>query len=190
MKNNPILFLVPLGIILAVLAIIYGGIMPYSKSSAYISGLKQVSSMRSTEEFKTTFGKTLNHPSPIGQEEITKYLASDISGIVEQSSQEDVSRDLAQFIVPYLFRDNVRHLLAGGQIHAILWQKYKKQDDYLKAVDYFNQAYALAPKLPPVLYGLLQLYQAQGDRVNRKRIGEEILKYWPDDENVKKLLAS
>jgi len=33
---------------------------------------------------------------------------------------------------------------------------------------------------------MFDLYQRKGDKENMKKIGEKILKYWPDDENIKK----
>jgi hypothetical protein len=188
MKQTWIYIIVPIGVVLAVLSIIFGGIMPIQKSSLYISGLEQVPNMHSTQEFKDTFGKALNYPSPIGGEEVTKYLTSDILGVVSQNNNEAVDRDLVNFIEPYIEQDDNRHLIAMGEVYGTMWSKFHKEDDYNKSIDYYLKAYAIAPKLPPVLYGLLGLYRARGDAANMQKIGAEILKYW-DDPSVKAALG-
>ena len=140
MKQTWIYVLVPVGIILAVLSIVFGGIMPIQKSSMYISGLKQVPGMRSTQEFKDVFTVALNYPSPIGQEEVSKYLQSDILGIISQNKNEDVDRDLVTFIEPYAYKDNARHLIAMGEMYGTLWNNFRKETDFKKSVDYYLKA--------------------------------------------------
>jgi len=188
MKQTWIYVLVPVGIILAVLSIVFGGIMPIEKSSLYISGLKQVSGMRSTQEFKNTFATALNYPSPIGQEEVSKYLQSDILGIISQNKNEPVGRDLVTFMEPYISEDNARHLIAMGEMYGTLWNNFRKETDFQKAVGYYLKAYAIGPKLPPILYGIFSLYRAHGDMAQMKKFGNEILGYWPDDTNIKNAL--
>lgn len=186
-KQTAIYIAVPVGVILAILSIIFGGIMPIQKSSLYISGLQQVPGMRSTEEFRETFGKALNYPSPIGQEEVVKYLESDILGIISQNNNEAVDRDLVNFIEPHVFKDNTRHLIAMGEMYGTIWSRFHKEDDYKKALDYYLKGYAIAPKLPPLLYSMFNLYRAHGDATNMNKIGQQILGYW-DDPSVKSAL--
>lgn len=188
MKQTLIYILVPVGVILAVLSIVFGGIMPIQKSSMYISGLEQVPNIHSTQEFKNIFGAALNYPSPVGQEEISKYLQSDILGIISQNKNEAVDRDLVNFIEPYALQDNVRHVLAMGEMYGTLWNNFRKESDFQTAVNYYLKAYAIGPKLPPVLYGLLSLYRAHGDAAQMQKIGKEILSYW-DDPSVKAVLG-
>lgn len=187
-KQTIIYISVPVGIILAVLSIIFGGIMPIQKSSLYISGLEQVPNMHSTQEFKDTFKPALDYPSPIGQEEVAKYLESDILGIISNNANEAVDRDLVTFIEPYAMQDNTRHLIAMGEMYGTLWSKFHKESDYQTSVSYYMKAYAIGPKLPPVLYSLLSLYRAHGDAANFEKTGQEILGYW-DDPSVKAALG-
>ena len=189
MTRQTIIYIVsPVGIILAVLSIIFGGIMPIQKSSMYISGLQQVPNMHSTEDFKNTFKPALEYPSPVGQEEVAKYLESDILGIISNNNNEAVDRDLVTFIEPYAFKDNTRHLIAMGEMYGTLWSKFRKESDYQAAIDYYMKAYAIGPKLPPVLYSLFSLYRAHGDTANMQKIGQQILSYW-DDPSVKAVLG-
>lgn len=183
-RQTIIYIVVPVGVILAVLSVIFGGIMPIQKSSMYISGLQQVPNMHSTQEFKDTFRPALEYPSPVGQEEIAKYMESDVLGIISSNNNEDVDRDVVTFIEPYAFQDNTRHLIAMGEMYGTMWSKFHKESDYNKAIEYYNKARSIGPKLPPVLYGLFSLYRAHGDTADMQKIGQEILGYW-DDPSIK-----
>ena len=188
MKETLIYLGILVGILLGIASIIFGSYMPYAKSDLYISGLKSTGNVKSTTDFENLFRPALDYPSPVGQEEVVKYLGSDILGILNQNSSEAVDRELVNFMEPYMFKDNVRHLLTLAQDYSILWNKFHKADDYKKAVDYYLQAYAIGPKLPPVLYNLLQIYNAGGDKEGVLKIGNEILSYW-DDQSVSNFLS-
>lgn len=179
-------------IILAVLLIVFGAILPWKKSQLYINTLTDMQSGRSytTEQFKDRTGKVINFYSPIGQEEVVKFLSSEILIVVYQKGfSEQASRFLVGYMDKYLFKNNVRHLLMNGDLHKILWINFGNEEDFKKAEEYFKKAYEIGPNLPPVLYDLFELYRFKGDGENMKKIGEEILKYWPDDEGVSKLLG-
>jgi tetratricopeptide (TPR) repeat protein len=122
---------------------------------------------------------------------VAKFLANDIMQFISQKNQpEAVSRILVNYIEPYMLQNDIRHLLASGQMYAILWGNYGKAEDFKKAEDYFNKAYRIGPNLPPVLYSMLNLYQMKGDVQKMKEIGGEILKYWPDEKNVAELIGN
>ena len=77
-----------------------------------------------------------------------------------------------------------------GQMHGVIWEKYgRKEEDFQKAEEYWQKAFAIGPKLPPVLYGMLNLYQAKSDQEKIKEISEIIIQYWPEDEKIKLLLS-
>jgi len=67
---------------------------------------------------------------------------------------------------------------------------YHRLNDFKKAEDYFNRAYQIGSKLPPVLYSLIDLYARKGDVQKVKEIGQIILKYWPDDKNISDMVKS
>jgi len=54
-----------------------------------------------------------------------------------------------------------------------------------KTEDYYLKAYAIGPKLPPVLYGLADLYASNGDVAKFKPVAEAILANWPDDKQMR-----
>ena len=182
-------FIIVAIIILAVLSIVFGSYLPLVKSRRFISALRSVSSIRTIDQFKGNFDQAFKFYSPVGDEEIAKFLSSNILQIISQENQsEAVSRVLVAYIEPYLFQDNVRHLIVAGQMYEILWGKYGREEDFQKAENYFQKAFTIGPKLPPVLYGMLNFYQMKGDTPKVKEISEIILQYWPDDETVKKII--
>ena len=173
----------------AVASIIMGAYMPWGKATGYIAALRNLSNVHSMDEFKIDFDQPLNYYSPVGDEEVVKFLSNDILQLVNQKGQpEPVARALVGYIETRLFQDNVRHLLTGAQMHAILWAKYHDDADYKIAEQYYLKALDIGPRLPPVLYGLMDLYRMKGDKANMERIANIIVGYWPSDESVQALL--
>ena len=56
--------------------------------------------------------------------------------------------------------------------------------------NFFLEARAIGPNLPPVLYGLLQFYAAAGRADKMLEVGKTILQYWPDDQGVQKVVTA
>ncbi len=178
-------------IILAVLSIVFGAVLPWGKSQLYIDALTDMQSGKTytTEQFESKMGNIFDFYSPIGQEEIVKFFGSDILSVVSQRDfPESASQFLVGYIEKYLFKNNVRHLIIGGVSYKYLWHRFGSEEDFKKSEEYFKKAQSIGPKLPPVLYDLFELYRLRGDSENIKKIGEEILKYWPGDENVKSII--
>lgn len=182
-------FIIVVGIILAILSIVFGSFLPLAKSQRYISALGSASSVKTLDEFKANFDRVFKFYSPVGDEETAKFLSSDIlNSVVQKEQSEAVSRALISYIEPYMMKNNVRHLMVLGQMYSILWQKSGREDDFIKSEDYYRGALIIGPKLPPVLYSLFDLYQAKGDKEKAKEIGETILRYWPEEEKVRKAI--
>lgn len=179
-------------IILSVIGIYFGAYAPWAKAQAYIDALKTVSGgkVQSLGDYLGAYDKAVKMYSPIGDEEITKFLSNDIMNIVvKQNQSEEVTRTLVDYVEPLLFKNNVRHLLAGGQMHFVLWKRFNKEEDYQKAEGYYISARAIGPKLPPVLYELLSLYKEKGDSGKAKEVAGTILSLWPDDTEVRAFLS-
>lgn len=179
-------------ILAAAASIYFAALTPLTKAESYIHALRTIPSIGSVDEFKQVFDVPLSFPSPIGQEEVVKYIASNIQEITAQPNQpEGVMRALASYIEPYIFQNDVRHLIVMAQIYYTLWTNYGRKDaDFEKAVEYFQKVRAIGPKLPPALYSLFDLYREHGDAEEARSIAEDILKLWPSDKEVQKFLAS
>ena len=179
--------IIPILIIVAASALYFGSILPLAKSRRFVAALNSMSSVKTLDEFKNHFDDVFNFYSPVGAEEISKFLGNNIISMISAKEQsENVSRYLVEYVGQHLFKDNVRHLLMFGQMHFILWQRFHQETDFVKAEEYYQRAFLIGPKLPPVLYGLFDLYAAKGDQAKAEEIGNIILKYWPEDESVKR----
>ena len=183
-------------IIFSVLGIYFGAYLPWVKSQAYITALKTISGggVQSLGDYLGAYDKAVKLYSPIGEEEITKFLSTDIMNvIVKQNQSEEVTRALVDYVEPLLFKNNVRHLLAGGQMHFILWKRFNKEEDYTKAEDYYLAARAIGPKLPPVLYELLNLYKEKlkndFSQVLKKSEPEQMREFFRYTENMDELVV-
>jgi len=183
-------FIILILILLTIFSIVFGSFLPLIKSQYYITAVKSLSTIKSVADFKNNFDKALKFYSPVGDEEVVKYLANVIFGIISNKNQsEEVSRELVSYIEPYLFENNVRHLISGGSLYFSLWVNYGRKDkDLEKAESYFLKAYQIGPKLPPVLYGLFDLYKESQQKEKAIKIAQEILSYWPEDKKVIEIL--
>ena len=181
-------------IVLALAMIYTGSYLPWAKSTRYISANRSMSSVKTFADFENNYDRPLKFYSPIGQEEVTKFLSGDILGLIAQNKQpEEVDRALVEYIEPYAFQNNVRHMIVMGQMYLSLAKQFGRPEYMKKAEDYYLKARAIGPKLPPVLYGLLTIYQAEGDQVKFTEVAQTILSLWPNDSNLSafmKLLES
>lgn len=170
-------------VVLASLALIYGAYLPLVKARSYITAINTLASVNSLEAFYAHFDRLLLYPSPVGQEEAVKYLGSDIANFVASEDQpEPVARALVSYLEPYLFHNNVRHLLMGGRFYEMMWARFGQQkSDFEKAEQYYLAARAIGPKLPPVLYSLYDLYGRSGELEKRAEVRETIIRYWPEE---------
>jgi len=190
-------FIIVALIIIAVASVIFGAALPWFKARSYIDTLTMLQSGRitSVDQFERYFGGVLDYYSPIGQEEVVKFLSSDISSMMLGEANEtgkigQVAPMLVDFISPYLFKNNVIHLIFGAEAYKTLWRFSGNENYFKKSEDYYFKLYAIGPKLPPVVYGIYDLYGLKGDKEKVKKFGSEILNYWPDDASVRKIVSS
>ncbi len=179
-------------ILLSAASLIFGVYAPVSRARAYIGALQTMSSVNSIEGFKAHFNPAIKHWSPVGGEEVVKFLGNDILNIIAGGNQDEQgARALVTYIEPYIFKDNVRHLILGGNLYKVLWEKYgKREDDYRRAEGYYAAAFRIGPGLPPVLYSLLDLALKGGEAEKAQAVGAEILRLWPDAADVVTALQS
>lgn len=167
----------------------FGAFLPLGKSQRFIEAQTNIRLVQSTEQLKELYDVPLNFSSPIGQEEVVKFTASTVNDILAQDGiSEEVARWLVEYIEPYLFKNELRHLMLRGNMYGFLWESFGSEDDFKKAEESFLMAHALGPKTPPILYRLLDLYAKHGDEANARKYAELIVKYWPDDEKVRVFL--
>lgn len=176
-------------VVSGVLMIYFSAYLPFTKASKYINAVVRGQRIRSVDEFKELFDSVFGFYSPVGGEEMVKFLSNDILSIISQEqASEEVSRLLVEYIESKFFDNNVRHMITGMRAYEILWRRYNKEEYFQKAESYFKKAYAIGPNLPPVLYPMLNLYYSHGDNEKAKGLAEEILRHWPQDERIKPFL--
>jgi len=189
MKNQVRYIVIGVGILLTLLGLIYGAYKPFQKSRIFIESLKASKSAKSVEELVVVFDRALTYPSPVGNEEAVKFFANEISGLLNNQSEE-VSRAIVKYFDPYLLRyhDDLRIVLQRAYVYGQMWRRYSKESDYLESEKSFLKALELGPRVPRVLYSLFELYVQRGDLGRLREVGAEILLYWPDDMQVKGLV--
>jgi len=179
-------------IVLAALSIYFGAYTPLVKARNFVSGLRGVSFIQSVQDFKENFDPALEFPSPIGDEEILRFLGSDLVSTLSSPQNpvtEEAARTLVEYLEEKLIKDDTRHLIILGQLYGTLWQRYGNESDFEKSEQYLLKARELGPKLPPVLLPLFDLYQKKGDAEGVRDVGGEILRYWPGEGFVKEALG-
>ncbi len=176
-------------IIALIAAMVYGAFLPFLKSQRYIQAISSLGSVRSVQEFKANYDNVFEFYSPVGHEEIAKFFGTDMIGFVRQNSSEAVAHELADYADTRMVKTNVRHLIILGQIYFGIWDQYHRQADYERARDYYIEALKMGPILPPVLYGLLDIYRIGGEIDGAKETARKILAVWPNDADVARFLG-
>ncbi|KKU14367.1 hypothetical protein A3I34_01095 [Candidatus Jorgensenbacteria bacterium RIFCSPLOWO2_02_FULL_45_12] len=175
---------------LSLLSLYFGSYIPWTRSRAFIRGLRGMNKIKSVANFKNLFEPALRR-NVIGDEETFKYLAGEILKIISQEdTTENVSLELINFIKPYHSENNVRHLMSMGDMHYILWRKNMNPEYFNQAEQFYLKAKEAGPKLPPPLYMLLTLYQNGFETEKAKDIARYILSLWPDDQKVQAFIDS
>lgn len=181
-------FVVTLGVIAALLSFVYGAYFPLRKAQLFIHALQAASGAKTYEEFITPFDKAFQYPSPVGDQEIAKFLINDFIKIVKEVPQEELARTFAEYGETHYFQNDLRHLLTMGHIYSILWTRFSKDEYYYKAEDFYKRALLIGPHVPHVIYTLFELYRVRGDMKGVRDIGSRILEVWPQDESVRRVL--
>jgi hypothetical protein len=176
----------------------YGSFRPLKKSQLFINSLQQSSNIRSVEDFEKSFSVPLDYKSPIGQEELVRNLGSTILNIIQTSGNNspELSKELVRYLESYYepimdrnkgmsFSQNL--FLLGTVNEIVLFQTTDVK--YLQSsLDYFVAGNDVGPQRPQFLYGLFDIYRGTGNIPEAKRIGEQIISQWPDDQRIKDAL--
>lgn len=170
---------------LSVLAIYFGSYLPFNKAKGYIYFTSSLSQIKTLEQFKELGNSVIDYYSPVGQEEVARFMSRDIENMVRNPNQsQQISEALVKFIEPNMSKKNVRHLITMGEIYAVVWERYRNEDSFNKAVFYYTEALKIGPNLPPVIYPLFDLYRAHGDQQKMAEIKNKILTLWPEEKRL------
>ena len=183
---------------LAIFAVYFGSYLPLKKSKTFINTMSSLNSSPSLVEFKETLSLPLDLPSPIGQEELVRQVASLITNVINQPNiNEEVVADLMNYINKYYepiinkgsgmsFGQNLYIL---GSMNEVAFVK-TNQTRYLEAAKkYYLKGLELGPKRPQPLFGMFDVYRIEKNGEQTKTIGEQILSQWPNEERTRQALA-
>jgi hypothetical protein len=175
--------------------IFYGSYLPYKKSKTFIDSLNQLKTtqIKSFEQFDKIVSSSLKINSSIGQEELVRQFLGIFPGFISQNENSEVIDVLVKYIKTYsdpiLNRGKGlsfnQDLYLATNLYLSAYQKTKDKKYLNEAKKYAELSYSLGPKRPQVLYSLFDIYRLENNMEKAKEIGNQILTYWPDDENVK-----
>lgn len=177
---------------------IYGNYLPWTKSVSFINAMRSLDSVNSLSGFETTISQPLDIPSPIGQEELVRNVASTIAGFLRQSNAtNDLMKEAILYLNKYYQPVLDRHrgmsfeqdLFLNGLINETAFFKTKDPQYLVNSQKYYEEGFGLGPKRPQFLYGLLDIYQIEGQKDRAETMGEQIVSQWPDDGRTKLILS-
>ena len=177
----------------------YGNYLPLRKSESFIEATRQIGSARSLNQFQAIMAVPLDGPSPIGQEELVRNLASFVTDILRSPSGRDPH--LTEAILTYLYKyydPIIKHgtgmsfeqnLYVLGLANQLAYVQ-THEDRYLKdSENFYLMGNQLAPKRPQPLYGLFDIYRLSNNIGKAKEVSIQILKLWPEDTQVRTVLG-
>ena len=184
---------------LLILCLMYfGSYLPLRKSQLYIKAMFDFQSgkVHSVQDFTNLFGSALNFRSPIGRDEAVSYYFGILANVINQQTNgqviEVLLKESEKWMEPILKAQKgfgfSQNLYNFAMVYKIAAQKLNSDVYFQKSIDLFNEGLKNSPNRLIFLSGLFDIYRIKGDKGKMKEIGETILKYWPDDENIKKLM--
>jgi len=170
----------------------YGSYLPMRKSQAFISVLRNTGNLHTLEDFQNAYQSVFSMPSPIGEEELVRNLASTAVNVVSKAPNPSVVSFLVKFVddayQPILDRGRgmsfTQNIYVLGNLHQAAFVKTHDPQYLAAAKDFYLQGLELAPQRPQFLYGLLDAYRLQGDTAHVLEIRDKILALWPGDDRV------
>ncbi|MGB7957990.1 MAG: hypothetical protein WCF77_04095 [Minisyncoccia bacterium] len=179
---------------------VYGSYFPMRKAEIFISTLQGLSAspVTSLTELQQRLSVPLDYPSPIGQEELVRNTANNILSFVSQGGDATSTAFLISFINSYYGPIIARGTgMSFGQdlylMGALNETAYAHTGNpaYIEAAQkYYEEGATLGPNRPQSLYGLFDIYRAEGNVASTTAIAERILTNWPSDTSVKQGLQS
>ncbi|MBI3589619.1 MAG: hypothetical protein HY093_04390 [Candidatus Liptonbacteria bacterium] len=175
----------------------YGSYRPLRKAQLFIETMRTLNEATTLDELKSRISAPLDFHSPFGQEELVRQVGSLFTNILSQPNVKpeviaDLMNYLSQNYDPIIqsgrgmsFNQNL-YLL--GSLNELAFLKTQQVNYLAAAKKYYLSSYELGPKRPQVLFGLFDVYRVEGNVSEVKRIADQILNQWPNEERTKKAL--
>lgn len=192
-------FIATIVIIIAAGMAYFGAYLPLRKGQMHIDAVMnlQEGKVRSIEDFNDLFDPVLNFYSPIGQDESVSYYLGILLSVINQQTERQVIDVLVKQaedrMVPILEKGSGfsfnQNLYTFGSIYKMAALKFHDLEYYKKAENIFKTGLEYSPNRKIFLKGLFDLYSVNKDDQNKAlEIGKTILKYYPEEEAVKKFV--
>jgi hypothetical protein len=178
---------------------VYGSYLPLRKAQMFIATLQglQTNPATSLNDLESRLSTPLNYPSPIGQEELVRNMANSVLAFVQQSPNASSTAALVGFLNQYY--DPIlnygrgmsfgQDLYLEGAINEIAFATTGNPSYLQAAQKWYSEAVADGPNRPQALYGLFDVYRAEGNTTGTLAIGARILKNWPGDTQVQQAMS-
>jgi hypothetical protein len=164
------------------------------KAEIFIATLQGLQSapVNSLDELKTRLAVPLDYPSPIGQEELVRNTANNILGFVSQGADPTSTSVLISFLTDYYapIIDRGKGMSFGqdlylmGAINELAFAHTRNPAYLIASQKYYEEGVVFGPNRPQALYGLFDVYRAEGNVESTTAIGEKILSNWPADSSI------
>ncbi|KKT89077.1 MAG: hypothetical protein UY32_C0015G0002 [Candidatus Jorgensenbacteria bacterium GW2011_GWC1_48_8] len=168
----------------------FGAYLPFQKSKRFIEVIRSGSVIKTIDELERRFNAVLDFYSPVGEAEAIGFFADQMVNVLGTKPPADVGERLIAYTEekarPVLENPESPELtkvfLKVASLNEVGWIIYQKEEYFRRAENYLLEGLKISPNRPQYLYGLFNLYASVGDRERVKAIGEEILRFWPNDE--------
>ena len=163
---------------------------------ATLQGL-QTTPPTSLQDLETRLSIPLDYPSPIGQEELVRNTANSILNFVQQSPDTTSTDALVGFMMSYYNpilaqgkgMSFGQDLYLVGAVNEIAFAQTGQSNFLTTAQEYYEQGEVDGPNRPQPLYGLFDVYRAEGNVSGTVVVANRILANWPSDMTVQQALA-
>jgi hypothetical protein len=173
---------------------VYGSYLPMRKAEIFITTLQglQTSPVSSLNELESRLSVPLDYPSPVGQEELVRNTANNILGFISQTTDATTTAALVSFLEDYYAPIIARgkgmsfeqDLYLMGAINETAYVHTGNPKYIINSQKYYEEGVAFGPDRPQPLYGLFDVYRAEGNVASTTAIGRKILSNWPTDTTI------
>jgi len=179
---------------------IYGSYLPLRKAQIFIATLQglqtQQGAATSLQDLENKLSVPLDYPSPIGQEELVRNMANSVLSFIQQGGDATSTADLIGYLNSYY--DPIlntgkgmsfgQDLYLEGAINEIAFAGTGNPAYLVQAEKWYGEGVADGPNRPQSLYGLFDVYRAEGNASGTIMIGDKILQDWPSDTRIQAAL--
>ena len=176
-----------------------GSYLPIRKGQFFISAYS--SQPKSLDDFNNIYNQAIDFYSPIGKDEVISSWMGVVLDLLTSSKSppnravaDDLIRQSGDRMIPiikkgsgFLYSQNLYKL---GLIYKTGATMFQDQNYLNQAISVLELGLKSSPLRPIFLYNLFELYYYKHDVSGLKATGEVILKYWPQETQVKQVVDS